>query len=362
MTPSRPSPPRARRSLGAPARAWARRVGSAPAFGRAVSVLEQVDRWDVDLLPVLTYHRVDQPDNDALSPSLLSATPNAFRAQIAHLTRHFRILSAEELLDVRRGAARLPRRALVLTFDDAYTCFAEHAWPVLRAAGCPAILFVPTSFMGRPEPFWWDTLHHALMTTRRAELPSPVGVLRLDDRGAREDAFRRLREHVKSLPHLEVPAFVHDLCGRLEADPPPASVLGWPDLRRLASEGVALAPHTRTHPMLDRMPVDDVHEELASSAVELHRETGAGVPMFAYPSGRYDARVVDAVGASGYEVAFTTRRGVNRLGRTPWLELRRINVGSSTSLALMRGQLLPTPGRLHHTWTRRRDLTVGEPA
>ena len=40
-----------------------------------------------------------------------------------------------------------------------------------------------------------------------------------------------------------------------------------------------------------------------------------------------------------YTVAFTTRRGLNQLGRTDWFALRRINVGRSTSLNVLRAQL-----------------------
>jgi hypothetical protein len=42
----------------------------------------------------------------------------------------------------------------------------------------------------------------------------------------------------------------------------------------------------------------------------------------------------------GFELAFTTDRGINQMGTTDPLRLRRINVGMNTSLAIMRGQLL----------------------
>jgi hypothetical protein len=94
---------------------------------------------------------------------------------------------------------------VLLTFDDAYRDFAEHAWPVLRSHGLPAVLFVPTAFPGDPErSFWWDRLYRAFACARREEaLPSAAGVLPLRTPAERARSFRRVRDRVKALPHRE---------------------------------------------------------------------------------------------------------------------------------------------------------------
>jgi hypothetical protein len=48
---------------------------------------------------------------------------------------------------------------------------------------------------------------------------------------------------------------------------------------------------------------------------------------------------VDATEAAGYEVAFTTRRGVNDLRRAAWLSMKRVNVGHGTDATMIRGQI-----------------------
>ena len=119
-------------------------------------------------------------------------------------------------------------------------------------------------------------------------------------------------------------------------------MLGWDDLRRLAGDGVALAPHTRHHPLLDRVALDRAVDEIQGSLADLERETGAVAPVsrvLAYPSGSHGESAVEAARRAGMRLAMTTSRGGNDLRRADPLRLRRINVGGRSSVPLIRGQL-----------------------
>ena len=101
-------------------------------------------------------------------PSLISATPASFAAQIAMVARHFDPVSLPDVLASLDDPARLPPRAVLVTFDDGYRDFAAHAWPVLRAASVPATMFVATGAATDPStPFWWDRLWAAVQASAR---------------------------------------------------------------------------------------------------------------------------------------------------------------------------------------------------
>jgi peptidoglycan/xylan/chitin deacetylase (PgdA/CDA1 family) len=117
-------------------------------------------------------------------------------------------------------------------------------------------------------------------------------------------------------------------------------VLSWQELRRLASEGVTLAPHSRTHPRLDRLSLERAREEIAGSRVDLVREIGRCPPAFAFPGGGHDRDLRAVLADEGFELAFTTSRGGNDLVRPDWLALRRTNVGRASTLPVIRAQLL----------------------
>jgi peptidoglycan/xylan/chitin deacetylase (PgdA/CDA1 family) len=325
-----------------------RRSASVAARGKAftwlVAGLERAARPHPDLLAVLTYHRVDDPSSSPLLyPGLISARPAEFEEQMAFLAEQCRPISLTELRAVRRGEARLEPRSVLVTFDDGYRDFAEHAWPILKRHEIPVTLFVPTAYPGDPDKaFWWDRLYGALVSTGlRGAIATPAGELPLATAGDRLQAFRRLRGHLEALSHEEAMALLDEVCAALAALKPTSAVLGWPELRALVADGVALAPHSRSHPLLDRLPREAVRDEIVGSLEDLEREIGVAPPVFAYPGGAQDAYVARILVEAGFELAFATTRGTNDLRRADWLRLRRINVGRASGLPLIRAQLLP---------------------
>jgi len=311
-------------------------------FTAFLDVLERVDRAAPDLLRVLTYHRVEREDAEPAPSPAMTIRPEAFAEQMRYLHRVYRVVSAPEVLQAVRGRSSLPPRSLLLTFDDAYRDFARHAWPVLRELGLPVTMFVPTAFPGSADGvFWWDRLHHALKnTSRRSPLTGPMGVLPLRTSRERTQALLRLQTHVKALPHSQAMPFVAAICEALGISPPPPQILDWDELRQLGREGVSMGSHTRTHPLLTRIPEEEARAEVAGAWLDLQREIPGALPILAYPAGAFDERVVRIVKEEGYALAFTTARGLNHLSRAHPLTLSRINVGPRSTLGLLRAQLL----------------------
>lgn len=297
-------------------------------------------------LRVLTYHRVAELDEEPdLEPGLISATPAAFRQEMILLTERYTPVSLQQVLDAHSGNGDLPERAVLVTFDDGYQDFAEHAWPIMRAYDVPVVLFVPTAFPdGNPQGFWWDRLYAALFRTDRTELSAPDGsVLPLDDAHLRRQAYKKLRGHVKSLPHRQAMTWVDDQIADLADIPPLNRVLSWESLRQLAEEGVSLCSHSREHALLTRLSPEELREELTSSQAKLNTELGAlaAPPTLAYPANAADESVHRAAADAGYIVSFGGARGLNRLPLENAQELRRMPV-LRYQMGLYRAQLRPS--------------------
>jgi peptidoglycan/xylan/chitin deacetylase (PgdA/CDA1 family) len=327
-----------------------------PVAGGVVAALDRIAPRRRGVLTILTYHRVDDPGaRPDLMPSLISATPAAFADQMALVARAFDPVGLADVLDALDRPERLPPRAVLLTFDDGYADFQSNAWPVLKAASLPATLFVATGFAAeQTRPYWWDRLWSAVRDTDRTEpVVTPLGALPV---GAAHAAgtVATLRTWLKELDHDAAMAEVDAIVGQLgephaasvpaaaEAAASVPAVLGWDALRTLAAEGVTLAPHTRNHPLLDRIPLGRAVEEIGESYTDLVREIGetASIPRaLAYPSGSHGGSAVEAARQARMELAFTTDRGGNDLRRADRLRLRRINVGARASTPLVRAQL-----------------------
>lgn len=317
------------------ARIAATRAGNV-ATGLAVGVLDRIATRPAGMFSVLTYHRVDEtaarPD---LHPGLLSATPGEFDAQIRELAAVARPISLTDLLAARAGRP-LPPRAVLVTFDDGYADVATHAWPILRRHGVPAVLFVATAYPGTGRPFWWDRLHHAISATSALRLVAPWGEQDLSTPTRRPAAFRDLRRRLKDLDHEEAMGLVEAWCAELGVPDPAPHALDWATLRLLAGEGLAIAPHTRTHSLLTRVSAGQVEIEVAGSLADLREFLGEVPPVLAYPSGAHDAAAREIVRRLGFAIAFTTDPGTNDARRIDWLAVRRFNVGLGTSPAILR--------------------------
>ncbi|MDI3316132.1 MAG: polysaccharide deacetylase family protein [Bacillota bacterium] len=114
-------------------------------------------------------------------------------------------------------------------------------------------------------------------------------------------------------------------------------------VRELAANGFEIDAHTVTHPDLTRVRATTLTRELAGSRQWIRERLGLPARFFAYPSGRYDARVEAAVQAAGFLGAETTVWGVAVPARSGWYTLPRIRVSGMESLATFRDALERAP-------------------
>ena len=278
------------------------------------------------LLRVLVYHRVHDSARAVWGdPHLHSATPEAFDAQMAYLTRRYTPVTATEVAAAVRGEVPLPRRAVLVTFDDAYRDFLIHAWPVLRRHRVPALLFVPTAFLGADRGFWWDDLYESVMRTEALAVQVGSRILLLRTRDERHAAARILIRSLRALRPDELSARLGRLRNQLGApERGERQVLTWEELRGLVAEGLAVGAHTRTHPPLPSLAQDELEHELRGAHADLQRELGQAPVMFAYTFGLADQRVVPILRELGYAGAFISLYGRNRVSeRDPFLLYRQ---------------------------------------
>lgn len=175
-----------------------------------MTLLEKLERQP-NSLRVLTYHRVDYPDAQPdLDPNLISAIPEDFARQMEHLAEHCLAVKIDQVVQAVRDKTLLPPRSVLVTFDDAYRDFAEHAWPILKRMGLPVVMFVPTAFPGQPRQFWWDTVYEAL---HKGKVDRDLGNWGIEvfSNETRAQTYRRVVRELKMLPHDEVLARVAEL-------------------------------------------------------------------------------------------------------------------------------------------------------
>jgi peptidoglycan/xylan/chitin deacetylase (PgdA/CDA1 family) len=190
----------------------------------------------------------------------------------------YRTISLEQWLDYRAGRLRsLPDKPLVLTFDDGYTCFDRHAWPVMRARGLRGTVFLVAGEIGGWNS--WD----------RDERREPL--------------------------------------------------LGAGRIAALHAEGVHFGSHSVTHPPLAKIPPARAREELTRSRRVLSDLLGTDVTTFAYPFSNQNAAVRAMAREAGYRCAVRGKGRMNWRWTDPF-GLRRIKVDHTTTLRQLKRMLL----------------------
>ena len=296
------------------------------------------------MLRILAYHRVSElRDTPAVDSRSVSATPEGFAQQMEHLARFYRVVSMPEVLEAVEKGRPLPKRAVLITFDDAYADFAEIAWPILKQFCLAATMFVPTAYSNQPErAFWWDRLYQAVAATTKRELNvSSLGHLLLLTPDQKRRSLCTIQNHVTTVPDCEAMRLVDSICAELgQSCVQGGSVLTWKQLRELAREGLTLGSHTRTHTIMTQVKPERMREEVQGSQEDLQREIGTCLPIFCYPNGNHNDTVVSILREQGIRLAFTTLSGPNKLGSLDPLRLHRTVIMPRTTPAIFCLRLL----------------------
>ena len=199
-----------------------------------------VEAMGYQLVPILCYHNLGPQ-----SKGRLTLGASQFEQKMRYLkTEGYRVISLGEFIEWMQGKRQLPRRSVVLTFDDGYRAFRDFAYPLLKELGFTATLFVYTDYVGAGRnALSWDDLK-----TLQAE-------------------GYDVQAHSKT----------HG------------------DLRRATGE---------TDAQFNRR----MQLELAEPLQLFQRNLGRPIDRLAYPYGRADDEVVAKTKEVGYVAAFTVRR------------------------------------------------------
>ena len=242
-----------------------------------------------------------------------------FEKQIRYVAANYDCLSIDEAVQaLARG--RLPRRSVVVTFDDGYRDNLL-AVPILKRYNVPAAIYITTGAIARARTFWWD--EHETILDRLGSLElSWRGTPRrwdLSSHALKQQAFGELNLMFKALPPAEQDELLTVLrnAARAAGSEPPYfdfnAMLSWDEVAALDREPlITIGAHTVDHFVMRQLPEDELHRQIHECRTDLERHLGHPITHFAYPFGREehaDVREFQAVADDGFASAVTTRPG-----------------------------------------------------
>lgn len=227
-------------------------------------------------MALLGYHKIgDHPPEGW--PTWSYVTENIFKEQLQYLhENNWQVISIETFLKGLDDADVLPEKSALITFDDGYRSNLSVALPVLQQFDCPAVLFVPTSFVGGYNSFDADIFYE-----------------------------------------------------------PVEPICTWEELRELEHRGVSVQSHGKRHAHFSKLSADEQRAEVVQSKVILEEQLGKEVDFFSFPYGDegQDAQHTTGILAeAGYKAACLYGGRPLEVPIVQAYRLERVPVGPDTDM------------------------------
>jgi peptidoglycan/xylan/chitin deacetylase (PgdA/CDA1 family) len=222
-------------------------------------------------IPILMYHHVAPINYESRNPDLY-VSPEQFELQLKYLSENgYKTIDFEELLDHWENNVPLPRKAIIITFDDGFENNYNHAFPLLKEYNTKGTIFLVTDFIG--NFYTWTN----------------------------------------------------------KTSNPPESLLTWEQIKEMLSSGIKFGSHACTHKDLTKISEAEAYDQLKFSKEILEEKLKTKIVVLTYPYGSFNSKVIEITKKTGYECACSTIRG-NRHTSKDKYTLKRVMIHHDTTL------------------------------
>ncbi len=217
------------------------------------------------------------------------------------LKRHYNIISLQDYLDARQQCRLLPKKAIIITFDDGHVGN-YMLLPIIRRMQIPITIFLCSDIVGSRRHFWFK--HCKELLPDRERLKKLSNTSRLE--ALMQYGFNQTKEYedVQALSREQIK----------EMSP-------WVDFQS----------HTCFHPILPQCDDETAKTEIESSKQHLEEDYSFIINTISYPNGDYSARDIRLAKDAGYTCGITVDYGFNDL-QTDLFHLKRFSVNDGRTL------------------------------
>ena len=285
---------------------------------------------------ILMYHRVADIKTD---PWQLSVSPQHFSEHLEVLQK----MACSQRLDHLAHAlhqGKIPRRSVVITFDDGYADNLTTAKPLLERFHIPATFFLSTGCIEGHREFWWDELERLilqpLILPDKLQLSIRGKLYEWDLDGDVTLNDDRMRKNISWRAWEEAPGIRHEIYYLLWQLLKPLKdnerqhlldqMLQWvgtqslirsthsllrPEEISLLAQGdmIEVGAHSATHVSLPSHSLSYQRDEINGSKRYLEELLGNPLTSFSYPYGDYTPETMALVKDAGFSCACSSHAG-----------------------------------------------------
>lgn len=285
-------------------------------------------------LTIIMYHYVRDLKNSRF-PEIKGLDVELFKEQISYLEKNYHFVTAEQVVAAFKKEEKLPSKAVLLTFDDAYIDHFTNVFPILEHHKIQGCFYPPVKALTEHSVLDVNKVHFILAVTPKNEFNHLLDRIKHFLKQYQEEYNLQSYEYyfeklavanrfdpkevifVKRLLQVELPERLRNIITKqlfTEAVKMEEEVfsrelyMNKDQMRCMVDCGMHVGSHGYDHYWLGSLPKDKQNEEI-QQAIRFIQEIGGDINNWTmcYPYGNYNDDTIDILKRNGCQFGLTTR-------------------------------------------------------
>lgn len=277
-----------------------------------------------------------------------------FEEQLQYLLKNYSLISLDDFLAWKAEKRKLPKNPVLLTFDDGYANCYTHLFPLLKKYKIPATIFLPTQYINRKEPAWYDAITYCIAKTKEREITINEKKYLMTTEKQKIAVLVALKEKILNASERKE-RLVEEVAEQTKIDPKYCRddnflFCSWEQCLKMCQNEeteITFGSHSVTHQLLTQLSAMEVKKEAEESKKIIEAKLKQECNAFAYPFGPSNDLVRKEIAKAGYKCGFSTTYGRNTKNTSPY-EIKRIALNNFYDLPIFALTLFINLPVFHH--------------
>lgn len=282
---------------------------------------------------IVMYHYV-RPIAKSKYPNIKGLELSLFKKQLDFFANNCNVITMEQLIDSIYKKTKLPKNAVLLTFDDGYMDHYSYVYPELISRGFQGSFFVQSMSAEYGKMLITNKIHYILAESNMDDLIpliySMLDELRVDGLGleSNEEIMRELGHpnrfdtgetiFVKRLLQNYLPedirntmvdALFEQIVGVDEGEFAKSLYMNMDQMREMKAAGMFFGLHGEKHYWLDKLDKAKLKEDIDNGLHYLDELIDREYLVMNYPYGAYNDQVIEYIKSIGVKLGITVEPG-----------------------------------------------------
>lgn len=260
---------------------------------------------------VLSIHRISDEQDYFWQP----ITPKNFDALLKYVTQYYTVISFADIPQIAQASSKKP--FLILSFDDGYYDFYEHALPILQKYQLPCNHNIVNSCASDNLIIWTQRLNYIFNHCRNHELALSFTINQQVYQKEKQQDWMSFYIQIFKLM-LQLPQGTRSALLDAQEEQfslsPQYRMMTWDEVIDCSKHNVEIGCHTYNHDVLSTIHDPEILRfEIIQAKKELEAKLNQEIYILAFPNGQSHQAVFDTINQTNFTYILHVHDSVNPL-------------------------------------------------